>query len=153
MVHHRKEAFDAREYGIGSLSNSRALGCDCPGETRCFAADLEDGRVGAFTIPNAACMRQEDCGIRWKPTDRRTGEVEARRSRRLEISSMATTGSCEYGSFSPSCQDGTIRLQVRLPGTFNSAGIATGGIPRYGTVVAPGLNAQSAATSSASAST
>ena len=30
---------------------------------------------------------------------------------------------------------------MKLPGTFSTAGIATGGIPRCGAVIAPGLNA------------
>ncbi len=139
--HYRKNAFDAGEYGIGSLTNSLTLGCDCLGEIHYFDADLNDGKGGAFTIPHAVCMHEEDCGILWKHTDWRTGQVEVRRSRRLVVSSIATVGNYEYGFFWYFYQDGTIQLEVKLTGIINTAGIAQGETPRHGTLVAPGLNA------------
>ena len=139
--HYRKNAFDAGEYGIGSLTNSLTLGCDCLGEIFYFDADLNTGSGEAFTIPNAVCMHEEDYGILWKHTDWRTGQVEVRRSRRLVISSIATVGNYEYGFFWYFYQDGTIQLEIKLTGIINTAGIAEGEIPKYGTLVAPGLNA------------
>ena len=139
--HYRKNAFDAGEYGIGSLTNSLTLGCDCLGEIHYFDADLNDGKGGAFTIPNAVCMHEEDCGILWKHTDWRTGQVEVRRSRRLVISSIATVGNYEYGFFWYFYQDGSMELEIKLTGIINTAGIAPGETPRHGTIVAPGLNA------------
>ena len=139
--HYRKNAFDAGEYGIGSLTNSLTLGCDCLGEIYYFDADLNDGRGGSFTIPNAVCMHEEDYGILWKHVDWRTGMTEVRRSRRLVISSIATVGNYEYGFFWYFYQDGTIQLEVKLTGIINTAGIAEGEKPRYGTLVAPQLNA------------
>ncbi len=139
--HYRKNAFDAGEYGIGSLTNPLTLGCDCLGEIYYFDATLNDGRGGAFTIPNAVCMHEEDYGILWKHTDWRTGNVEVRRSRRLVISSIATVGNYEYGFFWYFYQDGTIQLEIKLTGIINTAGIPSGETPRYGTIVAPQLNA------------
>ena len=139
--HYRKNAFDAGEYGIGSLTNSLTLGCDCLGEIYYFDATLNDARGQAFSIPNAVCMHEEDYGILWKHTDWRTGQAEVRRSRRLVISSIATVGNYEYGFFWYFYQDGTIQLEIKLTGIINTAGIPEGETPRYGTLVAPQLNA------------
>ena len=139
--HYRKNAFDAGEYGIGSLTNSLTLGCDCLGEIYYFDAALNTGRGEAFTIPNAVCMHEEDYGILWKHTDWRSGQTEARRSRRLVISSIATVGNYEYGFFWYFYQDGTIQMEIKLTGIINTAGIAEGETPEYGTIVAPQLNA------------
>ena len=139
--HYRKNAFDAGEYGIGSLTNSLTLGCDCLGEIYYFDAALNTGNGEAFTIPNAVCMHEEDYGILWKHTDWRIGQTEVRRSRRLVISSVATVGNYEYGFFWYFYQDGTIQMEVKLTGIINTAGIAEGETPKYGTIVAPQLNA------------
>ena len=139
--HYRKNAFDAGEYGIGSLTNSLTLGCDCLGEIYYFDAVMNTGGGEAFTIPNAVCMHEEDYGILWKHTDWRTGQTEVRRSRRLVISSVATVGNYEYGFFWYFYQDGTIQMEIKLTGIINTAGIAEGEVPKYGTIVAPQLNA------------
>ena len=139
--HYRKNAFDAGEYGLGSLTNSLTLGCDCLGEIYYFDAVMNDGRGGPFTIPNAVCMHEEDYGILWKHVDWRTGQTEVRRSRRLVVSSIATVGNYEYGFFWYFYQDGTIQLEIKLTGIVNTAGIAAGETPKYGTVVAPQLKA------------
>ncbi len=139
--HYRKNAFDAGEYGIGSLTNSLTLGCDCLGEIYYFDATLNDAGGQAFSIPNAVCMHEEDYGILWKHTDWRTGKAEVRRSRRLVVSSIATVGNYEYGFFWYFYQDGTIQLEIKLTGIINTAGIPEGETPRYGTLVAPQLNA------------
>ena len=139
--HYRKNAFDAGEYGIGSLTNSLTLGCDCLGEIYYFDAVLNNGNGQPFTIPNAMCMHEEDYGILWKHTDWRIGQTEVRRSRRLVISSVATVGNYEYGFFWYFYQDGTIQVEIKLTGIINTAGIAEGETPKYGTIVAPQLNA------------
>ena len=104
--HYRKNAFDAGEYGLGSLSNSLTLGCDCLGGTCYFDAVMNDGRGGPFTIPNAVCNHDEVCSILWKHVDWRTGQTEVRRSRRLVVSSIATDGNYEYGFFGTSTRTG-----------------------------------------------
>ena len=139
--HYRKNAFDAGEYGIGSLTNSLTLGCDCLGEIYYFDAVLNNGRGEPFTIPNAVCMHEEDYGILWKHTDWRTNQTEVRRSRRLVVSSIATVGNYEYGFFWYFYQDGTIQLEIKLTGIINTAAVPEGEQPKYGTLVAPQLNA------------
>ena len=139
--HWRKNAFDAGEYGIGSLTNSLTLGCDCLGEIRYFDAVINDGRGQPFTIPNAVCMHEEDYGILWKHVDWRTGQTEVRRSRRLVVSSIATVGNYEYGFFWYFYQDGTIQMEIKLTGIVNTAAVPEGETPKYGTLVAPQLNA------------
>ena len=139
--HYRKNAFDAGEYGIGSLTNSLTLGCDCLGEIYYFDAVMNNGRGGSFTIPNAVCMHEEDYGILWKHVDWRTGQAEVRRSRRLVVSSIATVGNYEYGFFWYFYQDGTIQMEIKLTGIVNTAAVPEGEVPKYGTLVAPQLNA------------
>ena len=139
--HYRKNAFDAGEYGIGSLTNSLTLGCDCLGEIYYFDAVMNNGRGGAFTIPNAVCMHEEDYGILWKHADWRTGHTEVRRSRRLVVSSVATVGNYEYGFFWYFYQDGSIQMEIKLTGIINTAAVPEGEEPKYGTLVAPQLNA------------
>ena len=79
--HYRKNAFDAGEYGIGSLTNSLTLGCDCLGEIYYLDAVMNDGRGGPLTIPNAVCNHDE-------------------------VSSIATVGNYEYGFFGTSTRTG-----------------------------------------------
>ena len=95
----RKNAFDTGEYGMGTCANSLQLGCDCLGHIQYFDAHMTDSRGNPLTIKNAICMHEEDYGILWKHTDRRSGKPEVRRSRRLVISSVSTVENYEYGFF------------------------------------------------------
>ena len=104
--HYRKNAFDAGEYELGSLTNSMTLGCDCLGGICYFNTVMNDGRGGPFTIPNAVCNHGEDYGILRKHVDWRTGQTEVRRSRRLVVSSISTVGNYEYGFFGTSTRTG-----------------------------------------------
>lgn len=137
----RKNAFDLGEYGIGMLANSLTLGCDCLGVIRYFDAHMTNSRGELFSIPNAVCMHEEDYGILWKHTDWRTNQTEVRRSRRLVVSFIATVANYEYGFFWYFYQDGTIQLEVKLSGIMNTMSLAPGETTRYGTEVAPRLNA------------
>jgi primary-amine oxidase len=137
----RKNAFDVGEYGIGNLTNSLTLGCDCLGEIHYFDAVLNDSRGEVMNIPNAVCLHEEDFGILWKHVDWRTGQTEVRRSRRLVVSFIATVGNYEYGFFWYFYQDGTIEYQVKLTGIINNAAIAPGNVPKYGRLVAPQVEA------------
>ena len=137
----RRNAFDLGEYGIGMLTNSLVLGCDCLGEIYYFDADLHDTRGNPVKIPNAICMHEEDYGILWKHTDWRTGQVEVRRSRRLVVSFITTVGNYEYGFYWYFYQDGTIEYEIKMSGILHTSAIAQGETPEYGTLVAPQLNA------------
>lgn len=140
-AHNRQNAFDAGEYGMGQLANSLALGCDCLGEIRYFDAVMTDSRGQVRTIPNAICLHEEDYGIAWKHTDWRTEQVEVRRSRRLVISFFATVANYDYGFFWSFYQDGTLEMEVKLTGILNSGALDEGEKTKYGTMVAPQLNA------------
>ena len=137
----RRNPFDAGEYGIGMLTNSLSLGCDCLGEIYYFDATLNDSRGGVTNIPNAICMHEEDFGILWKHVDWNTGHTEVRRSRRLVISSIATVGHYDYGFFWYFYQDGSIEYQVKLTGVLGTEAVPAGEVPKYGTLIAPQLNA------------
>jgi primary-amine oxidase len=137
--HFRKNAFDLGEHGIGLLSNSLKLGCDCVGEIYYFDAALTNSRGDVSIIENAVCLHEEDYGILWKHTDWRLDEVEVRRSRRLVLSFIATVDNYEYGFFWYFYQDGTIQYEIKLTGILLCAALAD--TPHYGTLVAPELNA------------
>ncbi|MBB5323248.1 primary-amine oxidase [Anoxybacillus tepidamans] len=140
-AHNRQNAFDAGEYGIGQLANSLTLGCDCLGEIRYFDAVMTDSRGNVKIIPNAICLHEEDYGVAWKHTDWRTEKVEVRRSRRLVISFFATVANYDYGFFWYFYQDGTIEVEVKLTGIVNTGALDEGEQPKYGTMIAPQLNA------------
>ena len=139
--HYRKNAFDVGEYGVGTLANSLKLGCDCLGEIRYFDAFMTNSRGDVSTIENAVCMHEEDFGILWKHVDWRTEQAEVRRSHRLVVSFIATVGNYEYGFFWYFYQDGTIQYEIKLTGIINTASAMPGEDPKYGTLVAPQLNA------------
>ncbi|MBD2464886.1 primary-amine oxidase [Oscillatoria sp. FACHB-1407] len=137
--HFRKNAFDLGEHGVGMLANSLKLGCDCLGEIRYFDAVLTNSRGDVSIIENAVCLHEEDYGILWKHTDWRRDRAEVRRSRRLVLSFIATVDNYEYGFFWYFYQDGTIQYEIKLTGILLCG--ALDNYPKFGTVVAPELNA------------
>lgn len=137
--HFRKNAFDLGEHGVGMLTNSLTLGCDCLGEIRYFDAVLTNSRGEVAITENAICMHEEDYGILWKHTDWRLEQVDVRRSRRLVVSFIATVDNYEYGFFWYFYQDGTIQYEVKLTGLLLCGALMD--MPKYGTLVAPDLNA------------
>ncbi|MBD3880249.1 primary-amine oxidase [Phormidium tenue FACHB-886] len=139
VQHFRKNAFDLGEHGVGMLANSLTLGCDCLGEIYYFDGVLTNSRGEVSVTQNAVCLHEEDYGILWKHTDWRLDEVEVRRSRRLVLSFIATVDNYEYGFFWYFYQDGTIQYEVKLTGILLCGALAD--FPKYGTVIAPELNA------------
>ncbi|HEY1823951.1 MAG TPA: primary-amine oxidase, partial [Trebonia sp.] len=138
-THYRKLVLDEGEYGIGLLTNSLELGCDCLGEIAYLDGVVNDNDGHAITMPNAICLHEEDHGIAWKHTDFRTGYVEVRRMRRMVISSIVTVGNYEYAYYWYLYQDGTIEYEVKLSGVISNGVVAPGEVPEYGVVVAPGV--------------
>jgi primary-amine oxidase len=138
---YRKNAFDLGEYGLGMMANTLALGCDCLGTIHYFDGHLSDSQGRVVTIKNAICLHEEDVGMLWKHTDWRTNQSEARRSRRLAVSLIATVGNYDYGFYWYFYQDGTIQMEVKLTGIMNTTALKPGESPRFGTEVAPQLNA------------
>ncbi|HEX4165194.1 MAG TPA: primary-amine oxidase [Bryobacteraceae bacterium] len=138
----RKNAFDVGEYGMGMCANSLRLGCDCLGHIEYLDAHLCDSRGGAFTIPNAICIHEEDYGILWKHTDRRLPDApEVRRSRRLVVSSVSTVENYEYGFFWYFYQDGNVGFEIKLTGILSLGAVHEGEKPIHGTLIAPRLYA------------
>lgn len=140
-AHNWQNAFDAGEYGIGQLANSLELGCDCVGHIQYFDAVMANSKGEPFTVKNAVCLHEEDYGIAWKHTDWRTNQVDVRRSRRLVLSFFATVANYDYGFFWSFYPDGTIECEVKLTGILNVGALDEGEKPKYGTEVAPQVNA------------
>ncbi|HZU03205.1 MAG TPA: primary-amine oxidase [Ktedonobacteraceae bacterium] len=142
-LHYRRNVLDMGEHGLGVQANSLERGCDCLGEIQYFDAYLTDGRGDAVTKKNVICMHEEDYGVLWKHTDFRTEEGQVRRSRRLVVSFFTTVGVYDYGFFWYFYQDGSIEVEVKLTGIMSTRGMLVGEPmkPKYGTLVAPGLNA------------
>lgn len=138
-THYRKLVLDEGEYGVGMLTNSLKLGCDCLGEIRYLDGVVNDNDGGAIVIPNAICLHEEDAGIAWKHTDFRTGYTEVRRMRRMVISSIVTVGNYEYAYYWYLYQDGTVQYEVKLTGVISTGAVLPATAPAHGTVVAPGV--------------
>lgn len=137
----RKNAFDVGEYGLGMLTNSLKLGCDCLGEIHYFDGILTNSRGDVAVIENAICLHEEDFGILWKHVDWRTNQTEVRRSRRLVVSFIATVGNYEYGYYWYFYQDGSIQYEIKLTGIMNTGAALPNEKPQYGTLIAPQLYA------------
>jgi primary-amine oxidase len=138
---YRLNAFDTGEYGLGHLTNSLELGCDCVGEIRYFDVSLaaSDGKV--VTLANAICLHEEDHGLLWKHLDWDRDGAEVRRSRRLVVSSIATVDNYEYAFYWYLYQDGAIEFDAKLTGIVLTSALEPGEVPRHATVVAPRLAA------------
>jgi primary-amine oxidase len=138
-MHYRKLVLDEGEYGIGLLTNSLELGCDCLGEIAYLDGVVNDNDGKGVVLPNAICLHEEDHGIAWKHTDFRTGHAEVRRMRRMVVSSIVTVGNYEYGYYWYLYQDGSIEYEIKLSGVISNGVVAEGVQPEYGGVVAPGV--------------
>jgi primary-amine oxidase len=131
-THARKNTYDGGELNFGALVNSLTLGCDCLGEIHYFDVALVDQDGKPYTLKNAICMHEEDYGVLWRHMNMRTGRTDARRSRRLVISSFSTIGNYDYGIFWYLYQDGSIQCEVKLTGILSTGAVAPGEKPRYG---------------------
>jgi len=141
-LHGWKNAFDAGEWGLGRMTQSLTLGCDCLGEIDYFDATLATEHGKPWVIENAFCMNEEDYGILWKHVDGWSGRGEVRRSRRLVVSFISTVGNYEYGFFWYFYLDGNIQLEVKLTGIVSPMAIESGSPPPpFANVVAEGVAA------------
>jgi primary-amine oxidase len=139
--HYRRTAFDIGEWGLGFMTTSLALGCDCLGEITYLDATVHDTRGEPVTIPNAICVHEEDSGVLWKHVDERAG-AEVRRARRLVVSFHVTVANYEYLVYWRFYQDGSIECEVRATGVMvTSAAAAPGSRPANGTPVDQGIYA------------
>jgi len=139
--HYRRTAFDIGEWGLGFMTTSLALGCDCLGDITYLDAVVHDSRGEPRTVPNAICVHEEDSGVGWKHVDERTG-AEVRRARRLVVSFHVTVANYEYLVYWRFYQDGNIECEVRATGILvTSHTAAPGSRPRNGTLVDQGIYA------------
>jgi primary-amine oxidase len=113
--HVRRTAYDIGEWGLGFMTTSLELGCDCLGEITYLDATLHDSHGEPFTITNAICIHEEDNAVLWKHVDGETG-AEVRRMRRFVVSFHATVANYEYLVYWRFYQDGSIECEVRATG-------------------------------------
>jgi primary-amine oxidase len=133
-AHYRRTAFDIGEWGLGFMTTSLELGCDCLGEICYLDAVLNDTKGEPYTTRNAVCIHEEDDGILWKHVDDQSG-AETRRQRRLVVSFHATVGNYEYLVYWRLYQDGSIQAEVRATGIMVTTHFREGRQPPYGTLV------------------
>ncbi len=126
--HYRRTAFDIGEWGLGFMTTSLELGCDCLGEISYLDAVVHDSRGQPRTIRNAICIHEEDDGILWKHVDERAG-AEVRRVRRLVISFHVTVANYEYLVYWRFYQDGNIECEVRATGIMVTSSFPPGQPP------------------------
>jgi primary-amine oxidase len=131
--HYRRTAFDIGEWGLGFMTTSLELGCDCLGEIRYLDAVLHNSRAEPYTISNAICIHEEDDAVLWKHVDSDAG-AEVRRSRRLVVSFHATVANYEYLVYWRFYQDGTIESEIRATGIMVVSHVESEA-PAYGTLV------------------
>ena len=116
-----KNAFDSGELGLGRLTNSLTLGCDCLGEIVYMDGVIATDRGAPHTLSNAICIHEEDMNILWKHVNGQDeGKAEVRRARRLVVSSWATVGNYDYGFYWYFNQDGSIEHEIKLTGIIQT---------------------------------
>ncbi|NYD21789.1 primary-amine oxidase [Kineococcus aurantiacus] len=123
--HRRRTAYDIGEWGLGYMTTSLELGCDCLGEIRYLDAVLADSRGEPYVVPQAVCLHEEDDAVLWKHVDEHAG-TQVRRSRRMVVSFHATVANYEYLVYWRLYLDGTIECEVRATGIMVTTPIAEG---------------------------
>ncbi|KIY50447.1 peroxisomal copper amine oxidase [Fistulina hepatica ATCC 64428] len=140
--HPRKFAFDAGEYGMGTMANELSLGCDCLGQIHYLPGAFVSHSGSAFVIKNVICIHEEDNGVLWKHTDYRPGgRSQTVRRRRLIVSMVCTLANYEYIWNYMFYQDGSVELEIRLTGILQVYVSADGEPNPHGIFVAPKVNA------------
>jgi len=132
--HYRRTAFDIGEWGLGYMTTSLELGCDCLGEIVYLDAVVPDSRGEPVIIDRAICLHEEDNAVLWKHVDGETG-AEVRRMRRMVVSVHATVANYEYLIYWRFYQDGNIECEVRATGLMVTTPMEQGASSPYGTTV------------------
>jgi primary-amine oxidase len=133
--HYRRTAYDIGEWGLGFMTTSLELGCDCLGEIVYVDAGLHDSKGEPYSIPNAICIHEEDNAVLWKHVDSHTERADVRRARRLVVSAHLTVANYEYLVYWRFYQDGNIECEVRATGIMVTSHFAEGQQPPYGTLI------------------
>ena len=113
--HYRRTAYDIGEWGLGYMTTSLELGCDCLGEIVYADAVVPDSQGEPQVIPQAICLHEEDNAVLWKHVDSETGAL-IRRMRRMVVSAHATVANYEYLIYWRFYTDGNIECEVRATG-------------------------------------
>lgn len=132
--HYRRTAFDIGEWGLGFMTTSLTLGCDCLGEIRYLDATLHNSKGEPYEIANAVCIHEEDNAVLWKHVDHDTG-AQVRRMRRLTVSCHVTVANYEYLVYWRFYQDGNIECEIRATGIMVTTPIPPGAGHPNGTLV------------------
>jgi primary-amine oxidase len=132
--HYRRTAFDIGEWGIGFMTTSLELGCDCLGEIRYLDAVLHDTKGEPYPIRNAICIHEEDNAVLWKHVEH-GGSADVRRMRRLTVSSHMTVANYEYLVYWRFYQDGNIECEIRATGLMVTTHLRDGEEHPHGTLV------------------
>jgi primary-amine oxidase len=133
--HYRRTAFDIGEWGLGYMTTSLELGCDCLGEIVYVDAVVPDTRGEPMEIPRAVCLHEEDGAVLWKHVDAETG-AQVRRIRRMVVSAHITVANYEYLVYWRFYQDGNIECEVRASGLMVTTPMQNeGDSSPYGTTV------------------
>ncbi|CAN5164432.1 primary-amine oxidase [soil metagenome] len=132
--HNRRTAFDIGEWGLGFMTTSLELGCDCLGEIRYLDAVMHNSKGEPYVIKNAICLHEEDNGVLWKHADHDAG-TEVRRMRRFVVSFHVTVANYEYITYWRFYEDGNIECEVRATGIMVVTHFPEGGKHPHGTLV------------------
>lgn len=133
--HFRRTAYDIGEWGLGYMTTSLELGCDCLGEIVYADAVIPDSKGEPEVIKQAICLHEEDNAVLWKHVDSETG-AQVRRMRRMVVSAHATVANYEYLIYWRFYQDGNIECEVRATGLMVTTPLENeGDTPPYGTKV------------------
>src|SRR5688572_5282567 len=133
--HYRRTAFDIGEWGLGYMTTSLELGCDCLGEIVYVDAVVPDSGGEPVIIDRAICLHEEDNAVLWKHVDAETG-AQVRRMRRMVVSAHVTVANYEYLVYWRFYQDGNIECEVRASGLMVTTPLETDGDGSpYGTTV------------------
>lgn len=137
--YHRKQAFDLGDSGLGMMSNSLKLGCDCLGLIKYFDGCRVTASGDVVTMPNVVCMHEVDSGIGWKHTNFRTGTSSVVRNRQLVVQCTATVANYEYIFAFILDQAANIHFELRATGIVSTMPIQPNVKVPWGTVVGPGV--------------
>lgn len=133
--HYRRTAYDIGEWGLGYMTTSLELGCDCLGEIRYMDVVLTDSAGEPYTVSNAMCIHEEDNLVLWKHVDADHG-AEVRRMRRFVVSCHATVANYEYLVYWRFYEDGNIECEIRATGIMVTTPLPEGETTSpYGTIV------------------
>jgi primary-amine oxidase len=133
--HYRRTAYDIGEWGLGYMTTSLELGCDCLGEIVYVDAVVPDWNGEPQTIKQAICLHEEDNAVLWKHVDAELG-AQVRRMRRMVVSVHATVANYEYLIYWRFYQDGNIECEVRATGLMVTTPLeSVGDSSPYGTLV------------------